>query len=69
MNILGSTPMSNTVDEMMIQPATKKVKFGESENEDRLSDLPESVILHIMSFLNTEYAVRTCILSTKWKDL
>jgi hypothetical protein len=34
MNILGSTPMSNTFDEMMIQPATKRVKFGESENED-----------------------------------
>ncbi|GAU49714.1 hypothetical protein TSUD_407910 [Trifolium subterraneum] len=61
--------MYNSVDEIMIQPAAKRVKLDESSNEDRLSDLPEFVILHIMSFLNTEYVVRTCILSKKWKDL
>jgi hypothetical protein len=54
---------------MIVQQATKRIKLDESENEDRLSDLPEFVILHIMSFLSIEYAVRTCILSTRWKDL
>ncbi|PNX92056.1 F-box family protein [Trifolium pratense] len=61
--------MSDSTDEMTIELATKRVKLDDSENKDRLSDLPESIILHIMSFLNTEYAVRTCILSTKWKDI
>ncbi|CAK8577882.1 unnamed protein product [Lathyrus sativus] len=40
-----------------------------SVNEDRLSDLPDSVILHILSFLNTNHAIRTCLLSTRWKHL
>ncbi|GAU49713.1 hypothetical protein TSUD_407900 [Trifolium subterraneum] len=61
--------MSNSVDEIMIQSTTKRVKLYESENEDRLRNLHESIILRIMSFLNIKYAVRTCILSTKWKDL
>jgi len=39
------------------------------ENEDRLSDLPECVILHILSFLNSKHAVQTCVLSTRWKHL
>ncbi|RHN67135.1 putative F-box domain, leucine-rich repeat domain, L domain-containing protein [Medicago truncatula] len=63
--------MSNSEDEIMIPPPpTKKVKLSsECENEDRLSDLPESVILHILSFLNTKDAVQTCVLSPIYKDL
>ncbi|CAK8568163.1 unnamed protein product [Lathyrus sativus] len=34
-----------------------------------LNDLPDCVILHILSFLDTKDAVRTCILSVRWKDL
>ncbi|AES82311.1 F-box/RNI superfamily protein [Medicago truncatula] len=36
--------------------------------EDRLSDLPDCVLLHIMSFLKTKCAVQTCILSKRWKN-
>lgn len=61
--------MSYSVDEMIIQPATKRVKLDESENEDRLSDLPDCVILHILSFLNAKQAVTTSILSLRWRDL
>jgi hypothetical protein len=63
--------MSNSADEITIPPQpTKKVKLNsECENEDRLSDLPESVILHILSFLNTKHAVQTCVLSPIYKDL
>jgi len=61
--------MSNSVDEIIIQPDTKRVKLNESENEDRLSDLPDCVILHILSFLNAKQAVRTSILSLRWRDL
>jgi hypothetical protein len=38
-------------------------------NEDRLSDLPDNVLLHILSFLNTKHVVQTCVLSTRWKHL
>ncbi|XP_058781225.1 F-box/FBD/LRR-repeat protein At1g78750-like [Vicia villosa] len=34
-----------------------------------LSDLPDCIILHILSLLNTKDAVQTCILSVRWKDL
>ncbi|GAU49711.1 hypothetical protein TSUD_407880 [Trifolium subterraneum] len=53
----------------MIPPAKKKVNLSESENKDRFSNLSECVILHILSFLNAKDAVRTSVLSTRWKDL
>ncbi|CAI0375080.1 unnamed protein product [Linum tenue] len=37
--------------------------------DDRLSSLPDDVISHILSFLQTEYAVGTAVLSRRWKDL
>ncbi|KAK7311665.1 hypothetical protein RJT34_09948 [Clitoria ternatea] len=47
----------------------RRRKHSESENQDRLSDLPDSLLLHILSFLHAKHAVRTCILSTRWKHL
>ncbi|TKY45146.1 F-box/LRR-repeat protein [Spatholobus suberectus] len=38
-------------------------------NIDRISELPDSVLLHIMNFMDTRDAVRTCVLSKRWKDL
>ncbi|XP_058730954.1 uncharacterized protein LOC131602780 isoform X4 [Vicia villosa] len=57
------------LEESGIQVRMKKRRLCENQNEDRLSDLPDCVILHILSLLNTEHAVRTCVLSTKWKHL
>ncbi|XP_058767187.1 FBD-associated F-box protein At1g66310-like [Vicia villosa] len=37
--------------------------------KDRISDLPDSIILHILSFLNIKQALQTCILSTRWMNL
>ncbi|KAK2391534.1 F-box/FBD/LRR-repeat protein [Trifolium repens] len=53
----------------MTRPTTKRVKLSESENRDRLSDLPESLILHILSFLKSTEAVQICVLSQRYKDL
>ncbi|XP_058730955.1 F-box/LRR-repeat protein At4g14103-like [Vicia villosa] len=67
--------MSDDLEEIMIRERMKKRRLSENqneeiyENEDRLSDLPDCVILHILSFLNTKHVVRTCVLSTRWKHL
>nr|XP_004504894.1 FBD-associated F-box protein At1g60410-like [Cicer arietinum] len=54
---------------MMIPPMTKRTRHCNEENEDKFSDLPDCVLIHILSFLNTKNAVGTCILSTRWKHL
>ncbi|CAN1266867.1 Putative F-box/LRR-repeat protein At5g02930 [Linum perenne] len=36
---------------------------------DRLSDLPDSILHHILSFMETDYSVQTCILSRRWRCL
>ncbi|RDY02706.1 FBD-associated F-box protein, partial [Mucuna pruriens] len=49
-----------------------KTKEGESERNDerdRISELPMSVLLYIMNFMNTKDAVQTCVLSKHWKEL
>lgn len=39
------------------------------EAKDRISNLPKSLIGHILSFLPTKYAVRTSILSSRWEQM
>ncbi|THF93990.1 hypothetical protein TEA_028463 [Camellia sinensis var. sinensis] len=41
----------------------------DTEEEDRISNLPDSLLIHILSFLETRYAIRCSILSTKWRNL
>jgi hypothetical protein len=36
---------------------------------DRLSDLPDPLLLHIIQCMTTKYAVQTCVLSQIWKNL
>ncbi|KAG4397375.1 hypothetical protein AAZX31_10G127700 [Glycine max] len=46
-----------------------KIQRTSEEERDRLSELPDFVLLHIMNFIDTKDALRTCILSKRWKDL
>ncbi|KAG5004050.1 hypothetical protein JHK82_028065 [Glycine max] len=51
---------------------TKRERISRREREkerDRLSELPDCILLYIMKFMNTKYAVQTCILSKRWKNL
>ena len=37
------------------------------DSADRMSSLPDGVLFHMLSFLPTADAVRTCILSKRWE--
>ncbi|XP_058781316.1 putative F-box protein At1g58310 [Vicia villosa] len=39
------------------------------ETEDRFGDLPDPIVFHILSYLNTKEAFQTCILSKRWNNL
>jgi hypothetical protein len=46
------------------------LKSGENgESEDRLSNLPDCVLRHILSSLDSKSVVQTCVLSKRWKFL
>jgi hypothetical protein len=36
---------------------------------DRISDLPDDLLLHVMFFLTLQEAVQTCVLSQRWRSL
>ncbi|XP_026389345.1 F-box/LRR-repeat protein At3g58900-like [Papaver somniferum] len=42
-------------------------KNNMSELEDRISNLPASILHHILSFVHTRVAARTSVLSKRWK--
>lgn len=42
---------------------------SQARTKDRISELPEAVLCHILSFLPTKYSFRTSILSTRWKNI
>jgi len=42
---------------------------GERKEEDRLSDLSDEVLQHILEFLPTRQAIQTCVISKRWKNL
>jgi hypothetical protein len=52
-----------------LERETMMSETHENEKGDRLSDLPDCILLHVLSFLNAKYAVQTCILSKRWNNL
>ncbi|KAI5386285.1 F-box protein At4g22280 [Lathyrus oleraceus] len=54
----------------MNQPMTKRRRRNDLEkSEDKLSDLSDSILIHVLSFLNTKDSVQTCILSKRWNHV
>jgi hypothetical protein len=49
-----------------MEPASKRICVVE---DDRLSDLPDCLIQSILSFLGSQQAVRSSVLSRRWRNL
>ncbi|KAM7466565.1 hypothetical protein LguiB_014127 [Lonicera macranthoides] len=45
------------------------MKRQNNNTDDRLSELPDAILTHILSFVDTKYAVQTSSLSKRWINL
>lgn len=45
------------------------MKRKRQKKSDRISELPDHVLLHIIEFMNIKQSVQTCVLSKRWKSL
>ncbi|CAI9091804.1 OLC1v1026919C1 [Oldenlandia corymbosa var. corymbosa] len=67
--------LDSTPDPKPLQKSGKRQKTTENQEEgviscvDRISGFPDSVLLHILSFLPTQNVVRSMVLSKRWEPL
>ncbi|EOA12673.1 hypothetical protein CARUB_v10027827mg, partial [Capsella rubella] len=47
----------------------ESLRNGDVVNEDRLNELPEDLLVHILSFLPTKSVVATSVLSKRWRHV
>ncbi|XP_026420716.1 putative F-box/LRR-repeat protein At4g13960 [Papaver somniferum] len=47
----------------------QKLLHNIGEADDRISELPDPILHHILSFLDIKPVARTCILSKRWNDI
>jgi hypothetical protein len=50
----------------MARGRTCKRQHKDNYNKDIISDLTDSILIHILSFLTSKEAVQTCVLSKRW---
>ncbi|CAK9139624.1 unnamed protein product [Ilex paraguariensis] len=46
----------------------KNTKMAPNVGARSIESLPDSILLHILSFLEMKYVVRVCVVSKRWKD-
>ncbi|XP_044416077.1 MEIOTIC F-BOX protein MOF-like [Triticum aestivum] len=46
-----------------------KSSNSKSSGDDRISDLPDDILHHVLGFLRADQAVRTCLLARRWRHL
>ncbi|RZC46405.1 hypothetical protein C5167_039356 [Papaver somniferum] len=56
--VINNARMANTA---------KRLKENHEGDQDRISALPESILHHILSFLELKQAIKSSILSSKWR--
>ncbi|KAL2998878.1 hypothetical protein AAZX31_09G127600, partial [Glycine max] len=47
----------------------KEELFLPKDDRDKISELPDNILLHMMDFMDTREAVQTCVLSKRWNNL
>ncbi|KAL5707702.1 hypothetical protein ACHQM5_018571 [Ranunculus cassubicifolius] len=70
-NLTMESILNQAIQKPTTNPSRKKPKFKEAiigEN-DRISNLPEPILDHILSFLDMSQVVQTSILSNTWRTL
>ncbi|VAH52576.1 hypothetical protein VPH35_031840 [Triticum aestivum] len=53
----------------MASPSRKKPSSSSSGRRDRISDLPDDLLGHVLSFLPTKEAGRAAMLGRRWRDI